>query len=239
MSWITIDVGNTRIKIARWEQQNLLEVLHFDHHTDENLQDFAKNNGHIPAIISSVRSEEDTNRLMDLFPNAIRFNHLCPIPLKNGYEQPDTLGMDRLANAIAAYHRSRTNTLIIDAGTCLKCDFVSADGTFLGGSISPGLTMRLRSLHDYTGKLPLIEDIQPTQFMGTTTVSSCLSGVLNGMRYEMEGFIAAYKNQYPELTIFLTGGDAPYFEFDPKSAIFASDNLTLEGLLLTLQHVHA
>lgn len=222
-----------------WEEDTLLEVKHFAHIDDETLQQFAREHTETPAILSSVLSYEDTQLLKNAFPHAVLFTHQTPIPLTNGYLQPETLGIDRLANAIGAFHKAKKACLVIDAGTCLKIDVVDETGTYLGGSISPGVQMRLRSLHDYTGRLPLL-DARSIDFLnGKTTEESCLSGVINGMRYEIEGFFERYKKIYPELTIFLTGGDAPLFDGTIKNPIFADENLTHFGLLLTLQHVHA
>ena len=239
MKRITLDAGNTRIKCGLWSNDLLENVVVFtDIHANE-LRLFANQHNEAQTIISSVMSYEDTQKLHRLFPNAVLFTHQTPIPLKNDYQQPETLGIDRLANAIGAFHTSKKPCMIVDAGTCLKIDLVDETGTYQGGSISPGLQMRLRSLHEFTGRLPLLEPEKIGLTNGKTTKDSCLSGVLNGMTYEIEGFYSRYIHLYPELTIFLTGGDVPYFDIDFKNPIFANENLTHYGLLLTLQHIHA
>ena len=239
MNRITLDAGNTRIKCGLWSNDSLQSVVSFSSATDQELQILASEYVETPCIISSVLSYEDTSHLHKLFPQAVLFTHQTPIPLKNNYKQPETLGIDRLANAIGAFHTAKKTALIIDLGTCLKIDLVDHNGVYQGGSISPGLQMRLKALHEFTGRLPLLEPSKTKVLNGQTTHDSCLSGVLNGMTYEIEGFYLRYSQLYPELTIFLTGGDASYFDLDFKNPIFANENLTHLGLLLTLQHIHA
>ena len=156
------------------------------------------------------------------------------IPLRNAYATPHTLGADRLAAAVgAAYLRPGQHTLVVDAGTALKCDLVTASNTFAGGSIAPGLRLRLRALHDFTGRLPLLElpaPAAPVQLTGTTTASAMLSGVLNGALLEVQGFVKTYEQQYPGLGVLLTGGDAPYFAARLQGRIFVVPELVLLGL---------
>lgn len=236
---ITLDAGNTRIKCGLWINDSLQSVVAFSSIEDPELRKLASEHVQTPCIISSVLSYEETSALHRLFPGAVLFTHQTPIPLKNNYKQPETLGIDRLANAIGAFHTAKKAALVIDLGTCLKIDLVDKHGVYQGGSISPGLNMRLKSLHEFTGRLPLLEPHKINLLGGQTTEESCLSGVLNGMTYEIEGFYLRYSQLYPELTIFLTGGDASYFDLDFKNPIFANENLTHLGLLLTLQHIHA
>lgn len=211
----------------------------FDGASDTKLKNFASEHQETSTIISSVLSYEDTQTIRSLFANSVLFTHQTSIPLNNGYHQKETLGIDRLANAIAAYHKSKRATLIIDCGTCLKVDYVDSEGVYLGGSISPGLQMRLKSLPQFTGRLPLIEPREIELLNGRTTEESILSGVINGMKYEISGFVERYKQIDSELTIFLTGGDLGFFDRTIKSPIFVDENLTHFGLLLTLQHVNA
>jgi type III pantothenate kinase len=163
--------------------------------------------------------------------------------LRNAYATPQTLGADRLAGAVgAAYLRPGQPTLILDAGTALKLDLVTADGTYHGGSIAPGLRMRLRALHTFTGRLPLIELPDPAalvQLIGDSTASSMLSGVLNGAAAEVTGLVADYRQRYPGLGLVLTGGDAPYLQPHLAPAlglIFVVPELVLVGLDRILRH---
>ncbi len=239
MKRITLDAGNTRIKCGVWMNENLLEMYFFQGVDDPKLKNFASEHQQIPTIISSVLSYENTQTLKGFFPDSMLFTHQTPIPITNGYFQKETLGIDRLANAIAGYQKAKKATLIIDCGTCLKIDYIDSTGIYLGGSISPGLQMRFRSLAEFTGRLPLIEPREMELLNGRTTEESCLSGVINGMKYEILGFVERYQEMDPELTIFLTGGDLSFFDRTIKNPIFVDENLTHYGLLLTLQYVNA
>jgi type III pantothenate kinase len=233
---IVVDAGNTRIKVGLFQNNDLQEVHAFSNDEFTKLKSLLLKHKDFSGIISSVRSDKNTKWLKGLLPNAILFNHQLPIPLTNNYESPDTLGIDRLANAIAAANISEKNALVIDIGTCIKYDFIRYPQIYEGGAISPGIELRYRSMHQFTGKLPLIEDRIQGPFVGKNTLDAMRSGVMNGMHLEMVGIIEEYRRLYPELTIFLTGGDSPHFELGNKYGIFADENLTLKGLLIALIH---
>ncbi|MNK09807.1 Type III pantothenate kinase [compost metagenome] len=233
---IVVDAGNTRIKVGLFQETNLQEVHAFSNEELGKLKSYLIKHKNNSGIISSVRSDKNTKWLKGLLPHAILFNHALPVPLTNNYESLETLGIDRLANAIAAANISDKNALIIDIGTCIKYDFVRYPKIYEGGSISPGIELRYRAMHQFTGKLPLIEDRVQGPFIGKNTLDAMRSGVMNGMHLEMVGFIEEYRRLYPELTIFLTGGDSQHFELGNKYGIFADENLTLKGLLIALLH---
>ena len=107
---------------------------------------------------------------------------------------------------------------------------------FLGGSIAPGLRMRLRALHEFTGRLPLLDlpaaDVA-VQLIGDSTASAMLSGVVGGTAAEVRGLLAEYQRPYPRLGVLLTGGDAPHLlaALAPLAGrIFAVPELVLLGL---------
>jgi type III pantothenate kinase len=91
-------------------------------------------------------------------------------------------------------------------------------------------------MHEFTGKLPLISDRKNAPIIGKNTLEAMRSGVINGLNREILGFIEEYQRIYPELTIFLTGGDHQYFDLEVKNGIFVDENLTLKGLLIALIH---
>jgi type III pantothenate kinase len=233
---IVVDAGNTRIKVGLFQDSHLQEVHAFSNDELDKLKSYLIKYKDIPGIISSVRSDKNTKWLKGLLPDSILFNHQLPVPLTNNYESPTTLGIDRLANAIAAANISEKNALVIDIGTCIKYDFVRYPKIYEGGSISPGIELRYRAMNQFTGKLPFIDDRIQGPFIGKNTLDAMRSGVMNGMHQEMTGFIEEYRSLYPELTIFLTGGDSQYFELGNKYGIFADENLTLKGLLIALLH---
>lgn len=236
---LVIDAGNTRMKVAVFHAAELQDVRIFDYLEREEISTFLHGQKNYSAIISSVLGESENNWLKSLLPQALWFDQDTLKPLKMGYETPETLGMDRLANAIAAYHISQGPILAIDLGTCIKYDIVDKDGTYQGGAISPGIELRYQAMHQFTGKLPLIKDRQIPSTIGKNTRDAMRSGVMNGILEEINGFITRYKAEYPDLTIFLTGGDHQYFDFGLKNGIFADENLTLKGLQIVLVHALA
>ena len=233
---LVVDAGNTRIKVGVFHHADLEAVRFFDKEHLTELKTFLQDHATLPAIIASVKADKDTKWLRQLLPKAILFSASLPLPIQMGYETPETLGTDRLCNAIAAFHQAKGACLVIDAGTCVKYDFVSADGRYEGGAISPGIELRYRAMHTFTGKLPLVEDKNIPGELGKNTLDAMRSGVMHGIRHEMTGFITHYRKQLPQLTIFLTGGDAHHFDLGHINGIFADENLTLTGLHLTLAH---
>lgn len=238
-TYLVVDAGNTRIKTAIYKNEELVEFNHFSNDELPKLKSFLIGNHFDQSILSSVRSKKDTQWLLQMMPNSLLFQKIDALPILMAYETPETLGADRLANAIAAYSQCKGNALIVDIGTCVKFDFVSSDGSYQGGSISPGIHLRYKSLNDYTAALPLINNVSPAKLIGKSTVECMHSGVMCGIQGEINTFIKEYKSVYQDLTIFITGGDAQYFDFDSKSNIFVNENLTLQGLFITIQaHAH-
>ena len=162
-----------------------------------------------------------------------------PVPFINRYTTPHSLGIDRVALVAGAVSRfPQHNTLIIDAGTCLTFDFVNKKNEYLGGAIAPGIAMRLKAMHHFTSKLPLIseQDFDNQQFIGTNTQDCMLSGVYNNIVCEIDGVIAQYTQKYPDLTTILTGGNQIYLEKRIKNRIFAGSFVLLEGLNAILEY---
>ena len=182
------------------------------------------------AIISSTIKLPKVYKKIDF----IELNSHTKIPIFLDYKTPNTLGSDRIALSVGASTLfPNKNCLIIGTGTCITTDFINSENTYLGGAISPGLTMRLQSLHTYTDQLPLIKqnrDKKDFFLMGKTTKESIESGVFNGTFAEIEGTIARYKEIYKDLTVILTGGDQIIFEKNLKSDIFVFSNLQAIGL---------
>lgn len=167
------------------------------------------------------------------------FSARLKLPLSMGYHTPDTLGPDRLAVAIGGYALyPGQDVLVLDFGTCLKCDFVTRGGRYEGGSISPGLDMRFKAMHTFTAKLPLLNRPEnfPPQPIGRSTAESMQNGVLLGMLAEAGGMITRYRELYPDVRVLVTGGDAEVFEGHLKNAIFVRQNLALLGLAETMKH---
>ncbi|MBI2257277.1 MAG: type III pantothenate kinase [Flavobacteriia bacterium] len=235
--FLVIDAGNTAIKTALFKNLILIEQKRF-----ENLPDLFNYTTHCTyqkAILSSVLNEEESQQIIKAIPNLISVNE-CTIPLDINYQSKESLGNDRLANAVYAANQSKNNNvLVIDIGTCIKFDMVLKNGQYIGGSISPGIDLRYKSMHYFTGKLPELSLKEKIGLIGNNTKDCMHSGVINGIMGEIQYFIAYYEQQFPDLTIFVTGGDQIYFDISSKKTIFALENLTLYGLNLILQaNVH-
>jgi type III pantothenate kinase len=125
---------------------------------------------------------------------------------------------------------------VIDAGTCVTFDFIDENNNYLGGAISPGLRLRYEALHNFTAKLPLLTLENPKHFIGNSTAESIHSGVVNGLVYEIDGFIDDFKAQNSKFIIILTGGDTEFLAKRLKNTIFANSNFLLESLNQTFQY---
>jgi len=231
---LTIDQGNTFTKIGIFEQDNLIaDVVLPDNDIENKLSELFITYPIKNCILSSVihTSPETIDLLTSKSSTFIELNEHTPIPIKNLYKTPSTLGKDRIAVAVAAnYLKPDTNILVIDAGTTITYEFINAKGEYLGGNISPGMKMRFNALHTFTKKLPLIEQTENFNLLGNDTKSAISSGVINGIIFEMDGYINALKEKYADIVIFLTGGDTFFFESTLKNRIFAHKNLLLVGL---------
>jgi type III pantothenate kinase len=196
------------------------------------------------AIISSVKKEkEEWLEALKEKVDIKYFNVEMTAGIHNQYKTPQTLGPDRLAAVIGAHklYPGKGN-LVIDAGTAITYDWIDADGNYFGGSISPGLNMRYKALNYYTGALPLINaNATFENDYGDDTTTAILSGVQNGIKYEVTGFIESYQNSEPELNIILSGGDSIFFDTLLKNSIFApyiknEPYLVLKGLNAAIQN---
>lgn len=235
---LVVDVGNTAIKVGVFKDKSL---LFSDTYLTSSLNELLKNleNFAIDAAILSSVSFVDPQLLSYLngLNRFFRLDENTPLPIKNNYKTPKTLGADRLSNAVgAASLYPLKPVLVVDAGTCLKFDFVHPTDGYLGGSIAPGLWMRYKSLNHYTAALPLLEPVREADLIGDSSQNSIHSGILNGMTSEINGMIAQYLNNFPDLDVVITGGDHLYFLNRLKTHIFAAPNLTLIGLEVILRN---
>ncbi|TNE54380.1 MAG: type III pantothenate kinase [Bacteroidetes bacterium] len=232
--YLIVDAGNTRIKLGLYLEEELITLSYLSGSELDQISSWIKENSYDHALISSVRSETETANMLSQIPHSQSLKNL-KIPLETDYETPQTLGSDRLANAIAISHLTSGPALAIDVGTCIKFDFVDEHKIYRGGSISPGIRLRYQSLNDYTAALPLLDQKHCERLIGQNTQDAIISGVINGIQGEINDFIEQYTQRFPHLTIFVTGGDAAHFDYSSKNDIFADANLTLFGLLKILK----
>ena len=229
---LIIDIGNTRTKLAVFEANKLVEKQIVS--SEKILKKIKKIFSEYPistSILSSVqKKDEKWLSFLKENSNFVMLNSQTKIPFTNLYQSPNTLGVDRIALVAAAVKLyPNKNVLVIDAGTCITYDFVNQKKEYYGGIISPGIKMRYKALHHFTGKLPLLE---PTLYKGegNTTKTAIHNGVLKGVYYEIEGIINEYQQKNDDLTIVLTGGDKKILSNLLKSIIFANPNFLLLGL---------
>lgn len=230
---LVIDIGNTRCKVGIF---NIIgEMLFFENFENlslSRLQFLCDEYKVRRSILSSVR-KEDPELITSLASNTqhVLFSHTSKLPITVAYHTPQTLGLDRLAGAVASCQSfPKEDVLSIQAGSCMVYDFVDRNGIYHGGAISPGIDMRFKALKQFTGKLPLIEKSEINYYVGNDTQQSIKSGVINGLIFEVKGFIDQYKSDYPNLKIILSGGDAEYLRKSIKNVIFAGSNFILKGL---------
>jgi type III pantothenate kinase len=240
---ITIDAGNTFIKVALFRESKLVSFL-----TMKDRKEVFELVGSLPGanlIVSSVNNEWTDeaavkNNLPQNFRRILFLNSMTPVPLVNRYSTPATLGMDRLAAVAGAQTLFPGKAcLVIDAGSCITYDYADAEKNYHGGSISPGMTIRFRSLHSFTARLPLLERDQITRevdLTGKDTRESILSGVINGIAAEMNGIIVEYLKNVADLHVLICGGDANFFETKIKQSIFVVPELVHWGLNRILEH---
>lgn len=227
------DLGNTLLKLAVFDGKQLVsKAVHANTNLD-GLRDFiSKYTPFKAAILSSViHHPVEMENILNQTGGLVILTDKTPLPVKNLYLTPETLGNDRIAAAAGAHALfPGRNVLSIDAGTCITFDFLTDKNEYLGGGISPGIRMRLQAMNTFTGKLPLIEPEDFRQLIGRSTKESLLSGTITGITEELRGVIARYRHEFEEVVVVITGGDAEFLHNNLKIDIFAVPDLVLLGL---------
>ena len=235
---LIIDIGNTVAKLAVFQQDELLQKEVVEQiKISEKIADIFRRYPQIEKVgVSNVSSVTvELPEKLQQQARVVELSAATRLPFRNLYGTPQTLGNDRKALVAAAVkHYPRQNVLVIDAGTCITYDFKNAADEYLGGGISPGLSMRFKALNTFTANLPLVKAGEPN-LIGNSTVSSINSGVVNGTLLEIEGVINEYSNQHENLMTIITGGDASFLSINLKNGIFANSNFLLEGLNYILE----
>ena len=231
---LVIDLGNTQTKIGIFFGNELINKFIFDKNAVSEIKKLLTEFPEIKhSIVSSViNHNKDIINLLQSKTHCLSFDNNTRLFFKTLYKTPETLGKDRIAavaGAIALYPQKPL--LIIDAGTCIKYNFITKDAEFIGGAISPGIEMRFKALSFFTDKLPHLqfqEDFNET--IGTSTKTSIISGVQQGALFEVEGYINTFKSQNKDGIVLVTGGNLSFLVDGLKNSIFAAPNLILSGL---------
>lgn len=230
---LVVDVGNTRMKYAFFEEERFLEARYEIEDLLESIDKWKSQGVPIHLFLSgSGRIPEELKfRLQELADSYTEASSQLKLPLKIAYSTPATLGFDRIAICVGAMNMyPQTPLLVIDSGTCITFNYVSADGVFLGGNISPGMEMRFKSLHEYTARLPLVIPAENYGGIGKTTEEAIRNGVMDGMLFEIENYIRRFKQENPDGLVVLTGGNSPFLKGALHSPVEFCKNLGFAGL---------
>lgn len=232
LTTICFDFGNTLKKVAIFKENELILVQNIVIEDEKSIIDVLIKFSPAKSILSSV--VDHNPGIENIISSKTSFKKLSAntsLPFTTPVSKPETIGSDRLALAAAAVTLfAGKNNLIVALGSCITYNFINYKNEFLGGSISPGLEMRLRSLHTFTAKLPLIEPEWQFPLIGFDTKTNILSGVIFGITKEIEGIIDEYERRFNNFNVVLTGGDSPYFAQHLKNKIFADPQLIFKGL---------
>ena len=238
---IVIDQGNSSAKIGIFDKRRLYASYIHKSLKPERLLKLLLRYSPSHSIFSSVGegNPEYLEVLRKGIKDFVELNTETPLPIQLDYQTPETLGKDRVAAVVGAYmQKPGRNLLVIDAGTAITYDFIDSKGIFHGGNITPGMTIRFKALHNYTRRLPMLDEKGDLPEWGYSTETAIRSGVVSGIVREMDSYITEFKKKYNVLT-FLTGGHSFYFESRLKNAIFADGNLVLKGLNEILNYQYA
>ncbi len=238
MRTLSIDIGNSAAKVAVFLNKEIVHHQRFNKLGIIDLAQLIEKFSPDKSIISSVNQEiGQLEGFLKKHTEYTRFSTLLTNGVQNRYKTPATLGLDRWAAVLGANGLFPTGaSLIVDAGTCITYDVLSQAKMYFGGSISPGIKMRFRAVHEFTGRLPLVEwNDQEEITEGTDTQSAIKNGVLQGVINEIEGFIALNNKKESALKVIITGGDANFLYKQLQNSIFAPQiikdpYLVLKGL---------
>ena len=233
---VLIDVGNTRMKFAVFNNGELIynnsgysELLKWLTANEPLLAD-----SHLLISGSGNIYSKGLNQVRQKFAAYVDYTRAnkLKIPLCMEYETPKTLGVDRVADAVAAVKLfPGRDILIVDAGTAITVDYVNCDGCFMGGNISPGVEMRYKALHDYTAKLPLLTGNEMVASkIGRNTEAAIHNGVVLGVVHEVQGYIDQFLQERPHGVVILTGGDVELLNSCKSHRIVLLPALQMIGL---------
>jgi type III pantothenate kinase len=226
------DFGNTRLKCALFQGRELLEMVVLENGHPDTVQTLINSFQPDKSILASVINHDpEVETVLAAATLFHKLGHTSKIPFSTPVGKPETIGADRLAAVAAAVDLfPKQHNLVIGLGTCITYNYVNPQHEFLGGSISPGMQMRFRSMHEYTALLPLVEAENNFPLIGYDTKTNLLSGVILGMAKEIDGIIDAYALKFNNFNVLLTGGDMAFFVPHLKNKIFADPYLIYKGL---------
>ena len=237
---LAIDIGNTRTKFSVFNHGEEMITVPVDEFLPSHVNVLLKEHPSIDKVILSAVKDYSPGLkeyLQKNFKSFIELDADTPLPVENLYKSKETLGKDRLAAAVGAFHLyPKTNVLVIDAGSAITYDLINENGQYLGGNISPGLEMRFKALNQFTNRLPLVEKKDFGKLYGQSTEEAIRAGVQHGVVFEADKAIDTFKEFYKNLNVIITGGDANFFDKKLKNSFFVHFNLIAIGLNRILEH---
>lgn len=236
---LVIDIGNTRLKYAFFQQGNKIGVGYGQEEMFRQVEDYVRAGEPLRILLSGSGKIEDSlrNALMRYANYWLEAHPGIPLPVSIGYETPETLGFDRLAGCIGArLFFPGKDLLVVDSGTAITYNYLSKAGVFLGGNIAPGQEIRFRSLHLCTDKLPYVEAASELKEYGKNTHDAIRIGVMKGILWEVNGCIAEFLHNNPEGQVVVTGGNSVYLEEKLPPSVFFEKHLGLYGLNEILEY---
>lgn len=237
---LCFDFGNTRLKCGVFMMDQLSEVLTLDDDSNETINNLLDKYSPEYTILSSViYHNTEIEKLLTERSSFLKLDSSTKLPFTTPVAKPETIGADRLALAAFAVHfYPGQNNLVISLGSCVTYNFINKYNSLIGGSISPGMEMRFKSMNAYTAKLPLVKADWYFPLIGYDTRTNILSGVLMGLAAEIDGIIDKYAEKFSNFNVLLTGGDAVNFVRHLKNKIFADPYLILKGLYAISKYNH-
>lgn len=235
---VCIDWGNTRVKAAVFQNDEIIKSFNFSEQEaiggiESILTEFRP---HKSILSSVVYHPEALEELLQINTQYVRFTAESQLPIMNAYYSAETLGLDRVALVVGANCEfPDNNNLVISVGTAITYNFILSNGAFRGGNITPGVELRFKALHEHTDKLPLVSRDGDLVLLGYDTESNIRAGVIYGIAAEIDGMMSFYREQYGDVNVFLTGGDAPLFSDKLKNKALTDMQLLLKGLNIILK----
>ena len=237
---LLIDSGNTLTKVAVFGKKKLIEVFRFQDFDEKNIYNLKKKYTGLKKCIYCSVTTKKTDFLCFLGDSFDQFIDLGPetrIPVENFYSTRNSLGADRIALVVGANNMfPQKSVLVVDLGSAITFDLVNSDGQYLGGNISPGLSMRFKALNKFTSKLPLLAQSDDFSLISDNTEQAIISGVQKGIIYEIEGYYSELKKKYRDLKVIISGGDAFFFENKLNFRTFVKPDLIFFGLKRILEY---
>ena len=238
MANLIVDEGNTLCKIAVLNKSEVLceaSTAEFDISVAmQMLEQFSVDS----AIVASTRggAELICEKLRSKIGRVLHFTSQTEVPIEIEYLSRQTLGADRIAVAVGVIcEMGIENALVVDMGSAITFDIIE-NGVFKGGNISLGVAMRFKALNEFTASLPLCQATEPSVGFGQSTVEAIEQGVMQGVLYEIEGYVERVSAKNDKKNIIFCGGDAESFVNRIKNAIFAPRKLMFTGLNRILEH---